>query len=206
MQYTHALHPCTARMHCTHALHAGTGRMHCAHALHACVCVRVCVESALWWLPERTTPTSRFFLPGGGGGHALLVRARATSVMRCTCAPRAPTCFPSAPRQTVLRCTRAPSAQPHFAALLLRNDRRAPRATLTRTPSATHPRGTPFSPQRGGLCEAHRMLAPLSAALRTQPPAACQTPKNAFGNVLVNVTARASVRPRQGGRGSARGI
>ena len=141
-------HPCTARMHCTHALHAGTGRMHCAHALHACVCVRVCVESALWWLPERTTPTSRFFLPGGGGGHALLVRARATSVMRCTCAPRAPTCFPSAPRQTVLRCTRAPSAQPHFVALLLRSDGRAPRATQTRTPSATHPRGTPFSLQR----------------------------------------------------------
>ena len=158
MQYTHALHPCTARMHCTHALHAGTGRMHCAHALHACVCV--CVSSQRYGgslSAPRTAPTSRFFLPGGGGGHALLVRARATSVMRCTCAPRAPTCFPSAPRQTVLRCTRAPSAQPHFAALLLRNDGRAPRATLTRTPSATHPRGTPFSLQRGGLCEAHRI-------------------------------------------------
>ena len=37
---------------------------------------------------------------GRGGGHALFARARATSVMRCACAPRAPTFFPSAPRQT----------------------------------------------------------------------------------------------------------
>ena len=37
---------------------------------------------------------------GRGGGHALFARARATSVMRCACAPRALTFFPSAPRQT----------------------------------------------------------------------------------------------------------
>ena len=166
MHCTHALHACTAPMHCTHALHACPTPMHCTHALRACtarvcVCVCVCVSSQRYGgslSAPRTTPTSRFFLPGGGDGHALLVHARATSVMRCTCAPRAPTFFPSAPRQTVLLCTRAPSAQPHFAALLLRNDARAPRATLTRTPSATHPRGTPFSPQRGGLCEAHRIV------------------------------------------------
>ena len=65
-------------------------------------------------------------------------------------------------RHIVLRCTRAPSAQPHFAALVLRNDRRAPRATLTHTPSATHPRGTPFSLQRGGLCEAHRIYEAIA--------------------------------------------
>ena len=40
---------------------------------------RRCVESALWWLPERTTPTRRFFLPGEGR-WTRVIRTRACYV------------------------------------------------------------------------------------------------------------------------------
>ena len=113
---------------------------------------------------------------GARGAHVHLMtdvaRARTSSACRVQRPPlegrieRSAWCAQGATialtRHTVLRCTRAPSAQPHFAALLLRNDRRAPRATLTHTPSATHPRGTSFSLQRGGLCEAHRIYEAIA--------------------------------------------
>ena len=40
---------------------------------------RRCVESVLWWLPERPPPTRRFFLPGEGRGTRV-IRTRACYV------------------------------------------------------------------------------------------------------------------------------
>ena len=160
MQYTHALHPCTARMHCTHTPHAGTARMH-SHALHACVCV--CLSGS----GRKEGRCTRGARASHDGRSTRAYEERVSTApplegriyVSALCAQGATIALT---RHTVLRCTRAPSAQPHFAALLLRNDRRAPRATLTHTPSATHPQGTPFSLQRVGLCEAHRIYEAIA--------------------------------------------